>query len=316
MGRKGDSTGDDRVGRECKMKDKDYPGLFSCADKVSVDAQKVCLCLERGRLGLLILGSFAPIMYALWDKEANEVLDGLVVVVLVLVLVVGLLAKVRRDDRVWFDGRAVAESAKAATWRYMMSMTPYNDGSSRARFVGGLKEIRCARESVATALARQRDASGGPSEFMETVRREWAFEDRRKFYIAARLEDQRDWYGGRARKNGEWEEYTFWWFVGLQVVAVVAAVAKLVFGWPVSIVPVLMTVAAALIAWGETKRYRELARSYAVARDELEDQRATAKTITGEVAFVEFIETVEETISREHAMWCVKREPAAASTAK
>ena len=79
------------------------------------------------------------------------------------------------------------------------------------------------------------------------------------------------------------------------------------FDWEISIVPVLMTGAAALIAWGETKRYRELGQSYALASQELEEQEAIAHSIVDEAEFLEFIDTVEEAISREHTMWCVKR---------
>ena len=301
------------MGRTREMGEKDYPALFAWADGVSVDAQKLALCLERGRLGLLILGSFAPIVYAMWDDAASKLLDGLVVVVLVLIIVIGLVAKVRRDDRVWFDGRAVAESAKAATWRYMMSMRPFVGVGSQALFLNRLKEIRSGRESLANSLSRQ-TASREPSDFMELVRDDWPFEDRRQFYLTARLKDQLKWYEQAAKKNGDWEQYTFWWFVGLQVVAVGAGVGKLVFEWHASVVPALMTAAAALIAWAEMKRYRELARSYAVTRDELREQEAAARMITDEVEFLAFIEAVEEAISREHTMWCVKRETVATHT--
>ena len=291
------------------MKDKDYPGLFGRADKASVDAQKVFLSLERGRLGLLILGSVFPILYAL-DDSWSKALDGLVVVVLLLIVVLALVAKVRGDDKTWFDCRAVAESAKAATWRYMMKMPPYQDDSSDGGFVESLQEIRVARPSVSSALARQSGPDGsGITDFMRGVR-EWTFEKRKEFYIDARLRDQKEWYGRKAKKNGDWKEYTFRTFIALQIVAIVVAVAKLSGVLTVSMVPVLMTGAAALIAWGETKRYRELGESYALAHDELEGQESVAFARTKEAAFLEFIETVEEAISREHTMWCVKRETA------
>ena len=98
-------------------------------------------------------------------------------------------------------------------------------------------------------------------------------------------------------------------FIVLQVVAILMAVAKLLVDeWEVSMVPVLMTGAAALIASGETKRYRELGQSYALTSQELEEQEVIAHARTEEAEFLEFIDIVEDAISREHTMWCVKRE--------
>ena len=74
------------------------------------------------------------------------------------------------------------------------------------------------------------------------------------------------------------------------------------------IVPLLMTSAAALIAWGEMARFRELSNSYTMARDELEGLESIARVRTQKAQFLDFIEIVEEPISREHTMWCVKRD--------
>ena len=41
-----------------------------------------------------------------------------------------LMARVRRDDRVWFDCRAIAESSKTATWRFMTKATPFMDDNT------------------------------------------------------------------------------------------------------------------------------------------------------------------------------------------
>ena len=102
------------MGNECRINEDDYPGLFRRADRASLKAQKVYLRFERGRLGLLILGSPAPILYALLDDSFDNELDGVVLVVMLLIVGLALLANARRDDETWFDCRAIAESTKTA----------------------------------------------------------------------------------------------------------------------------------------------------------------------------------------------------------
>ena len=230
------------------------------------------------------------------------------VVVLVVIVVLALVAKAREDDKKWFDCRAVAESVKAVTWRYMMKMPPYEHAGAEDKFVESLREIRIARPSVTPALGSQSVRDGSSiTDYMRSTRA-WAFEKRKEFYVEARLRNQKDWYGRKAKENNDRKECTFWTFIALQVVAVAAAVCKFADLLTVSMVPVLMTGAAALIAWGETKRYRELGESYSIAHEELEGQESIALGRTEEAAFLEFIESIEVAISREHTMWCVKRE--------
>ena len=289
------------------MKGEDYPGLFHRADQAAIHAQKVFLRFERVRLGMLILGSLFPILYSL-DASWSKVLDGILVFVLVLIVVLAWIAKSREDDKKWFDCRVVAESAKAATWRYMMKMPPYEDQGSDDRFVESLQEIRKARPPVSSAVARQSGGEGSSiTDFMRGARKR-SFEERKQLYVVKRLRDQKDWYRRKAKENSDWRDRTHWTFIVLQLVAVGVAVAKFGGLLPVSTVPVLMTGAAALIAWTETKRYRELCVSYSMAHDELEGQESMALGRNEEAAFLEFIESVEEAISREHTMWYVKRE--------
>ena len=295
------------------MKNGDYPGLFQRADRASVKAQSAYLRFECGRLWLLIGGSLLTVLYALADNYGASMLDAVVVIVLILVVVIALVANGRRDDEVWFDCRAIAETTKAATWRYMMKMSPFQNDRSENSFVAKLKEIREARQSKARVLATELSTDQSSiTNFMRQARSQ-RFEERKCFYIEARLKDQKYWYSRKAKLNSQWDRKNFWAFMGMQVIALCTAVGKLAFGWEISMVPVLMTGAVAMIAWGETKRYRELAQSYALASQELEEQEAIAQSVADEVEFLKFIDMVEEAISREHTMWRVKRDRAISS---
>ena len=56
------------------------------------------------------------------------------------------------------------------------------------------------------------------------------------------------------------------------------------------------------------KRYSELAQSYSLASQELGEQEALAPDWREEANFLEFVDQVEFAISREHTMWCGRRE--------
>ena len=60
-------------------------------------------------------------------------------------LILKFIIKASAWDRKWFDGRAVAESIKTATWRYAMGAKPFGLGMTQkdvdAKFIKELKTI-------------------------------------------------------------------------------------------------------------------------------------------------------------------------------
>jgi hypothetical protein len=87
------------------------------------------------------------------------------------------------------------------------------------------------------------------------------------------------------------------------------AAVQVAFGpMKINIVPVITTCAAAVAAWNQMKRYDELAKTYALAAQELSELEAIAESLSGEADFPQLVEQVEEAISREHTMWCARRD--------
>ena len=228
------------------------------------------------------------------------------------------VSRARGDDKVWFDCRAIAESIKTATWRFMMKAAPFRDDSiANQSFITQLQRIREARPSSPKDLAQNLDANAQAiSGFMSNMRQK-SVDERRNLYLEARLRDQKAWYASKAKFNSKKEDCWFYKVVVLQVLAIVLAII-----WaassslPVNMVPLLMTCAASAVAWSRMKRYSELAQSYSLAAQELEDQEAIASDITEEADFLALVEQVEETISREHTMWCARRDVTISPTDK
>jgi hypothetical protein len=218
--------------------------------------------------------------------------------------------RARQDDKVWFDGRAVAESAKTVTWRFMMKVPPFHeDPTAEARLVAQLKEIREARPQLGRHVAATQVLVGLPiTEFMRE-RRAAPLDERRAFYVGERLSDQRSWYARKATQNATASARWFWIVACLQIAAVVLAVVQAVSKvLPINVVPIITTCAAAFTAWGQMKRFDDLAQSYALAAQELEDLESLAGNRTAIDDFAQFIEQSENSISREHTMWCARRD--------
>ena len=140
------------------IKDRNFPSLYQSADQASLSAQRRYLCLRKCHIGCLILGSAAafatifPVVAVKWTY-----------IVLTIVLVIGVVltwvSRVRRDDKVWFDCRAIAESTKTATWRFMMKAAPFKDDSTaKQSFIDQLRRIREERPFSPHDLAQSLDA--------------------------------------------------------------------------------------------------------------------------------------------------------------
>ena len=289
------------------MTNTDYPGLYRSSDAASVRAQNVYLFLQRAYLGSLVIGSGVAVFIPLASGPTKTCLYTAMAIVLLSGLFILWITRSRLDDKAWFDGRAIAESVKTATWRFMMIAPPFQSNDTvEERFVAELREIRKARANFGKHLAGSLDSSDSAiTGFMRQTRAE-SFDQRKSFYLEARVRSQLTWYSDKARVNAITGSKWFWGTVGLQGVAVVIAVIQAVSGGlGINLLPVFTTSAAAFAAWNQMKRHEELAQAYALATQELGELEAIANNINSEPTFAQFVEQTEESISREHTMWCV-----------
>jgi anti-sigma-K factor RskA len=70
-----------------------------------------------------------------------------------------------------------------------------------------------------------------------------------------------------------------------------------------------------MAAWSQMKRNDELAQSYALAAQELEEIETLTKNQASEKAFSQLVEQAENSISREHTLWCARRDVRLSTTA-
>jgi hypothetical protein len=249
------------------MQADDYPSLHRASDGASRNAQKRCFQLLGVQLGLFFfVGLLGFISQSVSQAEVRAFLTA-IAISLATAVVVMLVGRERRYDKLWFDGRAIAESVKTATWRYMMGAAPFLPSLPNAdeRFVAELEEIRRARPEVVVHLAGR--AAGGDtiSRFMTNMRTS-DFATRKAEYLESRVRDQNVWYDSKARWNRRRSAFWYWAVLLLQLSALALAVIAAVYGpFKGNLVGLIMTAGASLTAWSQAKRYDDLSNSYSLA---------------------------------------------------
>lgn len=292
------------------VEDTDFPSLYQSSDKAAIQMQRKCFALRRWHLVFLILGSGGAALTTIISEVSLTELNIGIAVILLIGFVISIVSYIRKYNEKWFNCRAIAESVKTATWRFMMSATPFEeDNSSEEIFRSKINEIQKHRQSVLSTLAPYQDSEAKLiSDFMRNVRGK-STEERKNQYIKSRLLDQKTWYTKKSSDNSVAETRWFYGTTGLQFLAIVLAVIQAaVTTISVNLVPILMTCAAASIAWSRMKRHSELAQSYFLAAQELGELEAISLSVRQESEFCQFVNNVEYAISREHTMWCIRRE--------
>jgi len=292
------------------MRNEDYPGLYQGANTAAATAQKTYFLLQRIYLGSLIVGGMIGMLTSLFTGGGLVWTYTSMAIVLAIGLLVLWIGRSRQDDNAWFDCRAIAESVKTATWRFMMIAPPFqNNGAIDQRFLSELQEIRNARPECHNHLAGVAAASNPAiTDFMRKMRG-IAFDDRKAFYIEQRLRNQKSWYSRNAGLNAFRGTLWFWGTAGLQGITVAMAIIQAsTGGLAYNMVPILTTCAAVAAAWNQMKRHDELKKTYALASQELCELEAIASNLASESDFPQFVEQVEVAISREHTMWCARRD--------
>lgn len=105
---------------ELSFLEEDYPGLYQAANSESIRSQKYYFITMRWFLILLIFGS----MYSLYTVD-SKLISIIAAVLFIFSLFLSIFMAYKRHDRTWYSARAVAESVKTLTWRYMMCAEPY-----------------------------------------------------------------------------------------------------------------------------------------------------------------------------------------------
>jgi hypothetical protein len=286
------------------MNDSDFPALFTAADAAAIGTQKRFNWVFAGNLILLALAAVCS--YAI---PFVHVIAPLQLLILLASLSCTLYLGAKHPQRVWYGTRALAESVKTMSWRYVMRAEPYDgeDVSARKKFINNLRKIM----SVNAEVVRQAVANESLDQITEAMEKKRALPlaERIKAYRAERIEDQHAWYVRKAKQNLAQSRKWFYVLVLLNALALFFAVLRIFYAhvepWPTDI---FIVAAGSVLAWIETRKYQELAASYTLTAHEIAVMRLEIPDDGSESKFSTFVSDAESAFSREHTQWQARRD--------
>jgi hypothetical protein len=290
-----------KSGSASKPEAKDFPALYRSADQQSLTGQRRFKASMRLRLGGLLVAALGGVIASF--PEARWGGAALALVALLAAVGAEFYTLLARPDRIWYEGRAAAESAKTLAWRYMVRGEGFESGGDvdakfRDEIVGlltDLEHVPAADEDSAQITQEMRDV------------RALSFDERRTYYREFRLKDQLNWYAKNAKFNNhrvhQWTVAT----VVLEFLGLLAAALLMADAIGFDAVGLVSALAAAATAWAQSRQYQTLSSAYSVTSQELSTVLAQVDDLRDEPVWGRFVGEAEEAISREHTLWRASR---------
>lgn len=288
----------------------EYPGLFQASDDASKSAQKRYLQIVALDLFLMMLAAGIAI-YNYSSTTSKEIVYIIAGILLLISLVLTIVVLTRKYEDIWYQGRALAESCKTLTWRFMLCSELFENSlpleEAKAKFINKLKDIGKEFSDLNREMSAVSLAHPYISKLMLDVR-SLSLEERKVYYIDNRITDQKNWYS----KKAEWNKgkYILWFFViiisqALSLISIAYLVLNPSSNW--NFVGLFTTLASSAISWLQLKQHQNLKQAYTTAVLELNYILSLSSSINSESDLAKFVLDSENAISREHTLWIAQR---------
>lgn len=281
--------------------EQELPGLYRAANSASQDAQTTHYLCLMSYLFFLVLAAAVSLWF-------SDLVVGAVISASLFLLTLGILIALRvmRYDDIWYNGRAVAESVKTRSWRWMMRAEPYehcdNPTTVAKQFINDLKAILKQNQHLAGKLPTKEYMEEPISKSMKAIR-EMAVDERLKIYKSHRIQNQADWYSRNAVFNKKRSRQWFIVSVALHATAIFMLLLRIYEPKLPLPVVVVATAASAVLTWVQAKKYNELSSSYSLTVHEIILIKGEAISIKEEHELSNFVVNTETAFSREHTQW-------------
>jgi hypothetical protein len=292
------------------MEEKHFPGLYQASDKASLVAQATYKNIIAYDLITMIIAS-ALAIYNYQSTHPKLLVYVISCFFLLAGLVLTIIVKTKKYEDVWYQGRALAESCKTLTWRFITCSESFevdmNPENAKATFVKRLRELGNEFKELNNYLNAKTLTLHNISDEMLRVR-DFSMQQRKEYYIKNRIEDQKKWYATKAEFNKK--KYNFWFITIIVAQGVALACAIYLINNPDSnwnFVGLFTTISACALSWLQLKQHQELKQAYTTAAQELNFILDSATSITSEAKLSEFVLDSENAISREHTLWLAQK---------
>lgn len=292
------------------IQNSDFPNYFIAGDNASLKAQKYYTNYVKWDLVFMCISTALAIYnYSdIYSKRTIYVISG---VILLAAFFFSLIIKAKKYEDVWYRGRALAESAKTLTWRFMTKSEYFEADltleEAEQRFNERIRKLREEFRDINSALKASDLHKDTITSKMYEVR-DYDLSRRKEFYIRNRIDNQIAWYTDKADKNKTRYECWFWAVICMQFFAIIA-IGYLIFNpnSDFNLVGIFTTISASFFSWLQLKKYQENKEAYNTAMSELNLIKTEAKYIESEEHFAKFVLDSENAMSREHTMWLAQK---------
>ena len=283
----------------------DFPGIYQEADNISNKTQKCYLLVLKLYLTILIIASILFTYFNnVWEvKIVNAILS-------LVILALSFVFFCYDFQGIWYNARAVAESIKTSCWRFAIKAEPYNveDEEADEFLLNTMKHIigmnRDFQKHITACFSCNEQL---PSSL--TKIRLLPLEKRRDFYHNYRVLEQELWYKNKSEYPNKKSKLFFALLVLLSLIISVFLFLSLdktnSFNYPVEI---LLSLLSIIFTWVQTKKYKELNKSYALASYEIGFISSQKNKITSEEQLSEYVDNSENAFSREHTQWIARKD--------
>lgn len=290
---------------ESKLGDENFPALFQAADHASLTAQSNYYFALKSYLFLLVIAALISFYY---PTDLSGALASASLFLITLCILIWI--KVQKPEDTWYNGRAVAESVKTRTWRWVMKAEPYDndvsDEQSRKEFLLDLKSILDQNRSLSAHLQSEKNNGDAISVQMLNIRN-LPFEGRLDIYKNERVKNQADWYAKKSLFNKRRAKQWFIFSVVLHAIAIALLLWRITEPALSLPIEVVATGASAVLTWLQAKKHNELNSSYSLAAHEIVLIKSEAESVASDKALSNFVVSSESAFSREHTQWTARK---------
>lgn len=287
------------------MKVDDFPSFYKTADSASLVAQKNYFIALMLYLYLLVI---AAIVAFFWAHNVY----GAITSAALFMITLGILffLKLKKLEDIWYNGRAVAESVKSRTWRWIMKSEPYDkvmtEEQAQRELLSDLKAILSQNQSLSGALEWTPKTGEAISPKMVDIRA-LPWQERLAIYKRDRIDDQSTWYSKKSKLNKGRAKQWLVASVALHSVAVLMLLYRI--KEPVTALPIVVVAvaASAVLTWVQAKKHNELNSSYSLAAHEIVFIKGESVSVQNESQLSEFVINSESAFSREHTQWIASK---------
>ncbi|OAB26027.1 Protein of unknown function [Flavobacterium fryxellicola] len=292
------------------MKDKDFPNFFRAGDKASLVAQSTYVNYVKWDLSLMIIAS-ALTIYNYQEANSKTIIYVISGILLLIATILSLVIKNKQYEDIWYRGRALAESCKTLTWRYITCSEYFendlNSSEAKKRFRERITEVKNEFSDLNKELSAKLLALPIISEEMNVIR-EYSLEMRKQYYLKHRINNQIDWYQNKADKSKSKYEGWFWAVIIAQILGLISIGYLIKFpNCSFNFVGLFSTLSASFFSWLQLKKYQENKEAYTTATSELNLIKQVGEEINSEESFSKFVLDSENAMSREHTMWLAQK---------